>query len=278
MSVKIDLNNNNSILYQSSNEPRENLFEILPDEIIQKIFFPLTDRELGACRVVCRDWQALASDESFLKSRYTEPAVAFGKEKWAHIGKVEEVPHLPDNIDDILESPCPIWEGKKIKETHVLVYKPQQVNDQPHTINNIGKLVLIEGKATDYRYIWDAIVNEHGNTPVEKGEWVLMTKDVLPGSRNKSYTEQQTLVRNLSEKAHVEYQVPKLIDAITCIFAEYVSSKTRLYSDTPLTYTRCQEQTKGFQLVVGGFAPGGLCVIYCHFVCDFGGVGVLRKF
>jgi len=73
--------------------------EILPDEMIQKIFFYLDDSELRKCRQVCRKWQELASDEYFLKTRYSEPLEAFGKDKWdTLIGKIGEVPHLPNNI------------------------------------------------------------------------------------------------------------------------------------------------------------------------------------
>ena len=276
MSLKID-QNNNSLLYQST-------LEAYPPELIQHIFSYLEDSELGKCRQVCKQWQALGSDEAFLKKRYSEPEEAFGKKKWeTYIGKIEEVPHLPREIKKILESPCPIWgkEGKKIKDTHILFYNPQQVNGQSHTVNNIEKLVKSskEGNATVYRYIFCMIANEYGDTPNEKGEWILMTKDVLPGSRNKTYDKQQSLVKDLSKKAQVEYLVPKLTEAITGIFAEFVRSGTCLYSNNPWTYTRCQEQIVGNPLVVGGFAPGGL------FICSlsrFGsgncGVGALRKF
>ena len=276
MSIKLDPNINSL----SNQSPLSDVIgyefnEVFPDEIIQKIFFTLKDSELGKCHRVCKHWKVLASDEAFLKTRY--PATAFGEDKWKAIGKIGQVPRLPNNINEILEGPCPIYPGKKIKETHILAYKPKQVNEQPLTVNNIGKLFPIQGKATGYKYIWDAIVTEHGDTPVEKEEWLLMTKDVLPRSKNKSYIEQQTLVKSLSEKAQAEYQVPQLIDAITCIFAEFVSSETRLYSDNPWTYTRCQEKTEGYQVIVGGFARDGLYVD-SDFHFDSGGIGALRKF
>ena len=63
---------------------------------------------------------------------------------------------------------------------------------------------------------------------------------------------------------------------------EYVSTGTRLYSDNPVTYTRCQEKygNEPWQMVIGGFAVGGpvvshyqLAVVYNH-----GGLACLRKF
>lgn len=275
--------NDSSLPYQLpiSNELEESFIEALPDELIQNIFFSLNDSELGKCRQVCKRWQKLASDEPFLKILYSEPAIAFGKDKWkTYFTDVGKVPRLPVNINEILESSCPIWGkgGKKIKDTHILFYNPKEINAQPHTINNIGKLVTSpkEGIATGYRYIWEEIIYEHGNTPVKKGEWILMTKDVLPGSKNKTYTEQKALVEELSMKAQVEYLVPKSNEAITGIFTKYVSSGTRLYSDNPWTYTRCQEQTQGSHLAVGGFTSDGLHVTALFANGNYG-IAAVRK-
>ena len=94
-----------------------------------------------------------------------------------------------------------------------------------------------------------------------------MTKDVLPGSRNRTYAEQQTIVATLATQSHAAYEVPSILEAVACIFAQYFRSSligsngppTRLFSDNPWTYTRCKENVDGYQVVVGGFAPAGLC-------------------
>jgi hypothetical protein len=102
-----------------------------------------------------------------------------------------------------------------------------------------------------------------------------MTRDVIDGSRSQSYHDQQALLEK-----QVVYEVPHILDAIVCIFIEYVRSGTRLYSNNPRTYTRCQEKyDDNWQLVVGGFGPGGLVV---HDDDgggnDCNGVGGCRKF
>jgi hypothetical protein len=61
---------------------------------------------------------------------------------------------------------------------------------------------------------------------------------------------------------------------------EYIRSGTRLYSDSPYTFTRCQEKYNDkYQLVVGGFASGGLLVdLYGNYDYEYYGVGAGRKF
>jgi hypothetical protein len=85
---------------------------------------------------------------------------------------------------------------------------------------------------------------------------------------------------NLAKRSGIPYEIPTTPQAITCILAEYFRSKTRLFSDNPLTYTRCQEKVQGYHLVVGGFAPAGLDVDYHYRIYDYDDVGVaaLRKF
>ena len=94
----------------------------------------------------------------------------------------------------------------------------------------------------------------------EKARWILMKKDVIDGSRNKSFAEQQKMV---DEQGQKKYQVPGVLDVIVCAMTEYARSqgKTRLFSNDPCTYTRCQENIRSFQMVAGGFvAPAGLRV------------------
>ena len=101
-----------------------------------------------------------------------------------------------------------------------------------------------------------------------------MTKDVLPESRSKSYSDQQKLVAGLDAREPT-YEVPRTLDAAVCILARFASSKIRLFSNT---YTRCQEDVGGPQVVVGGFAAGGLYVNYNGCGAYPIGIAALRKF
>ena len=149
------------------------------------------------------------------------------------------------------------------------------------TIKKLGELAkkYFPSNTDGYRYIWSAIVDELGDKPADESVWLLMTKDVLPGSRSKSYGRQKTIIEELAKTTGVPYQVPTTLEAATCILAEYSRSENRLFSDSPWTYTRCKENVQGYQVVVGGFAPAGLSVDYNdHY--DDGNIGVaaLRKF
>jgi len=85
-------------------------------------------------------------------------------------------------------------------------------------------------------------------------------------------------VDELAKTALVPYEVPTALEAATCILAEYSRSEKRLFNDSPWTYTLCQENVQGYQVVVGGFAPAGLVV--GKWLWQRGGIGVaaLRKF
>ena len=85
-----------------------------------------------------------------------------------------------------------------------------------------------------------------------------MTRDVLPGSRWKSYEEQCALVSDHANCTGLSYEVPGALEAAVVMLLHHVRSGERLYSDNPYTYTRCREKAiNGNPVVVGGFSSGG---------------------
>jgi len=208
------------------------------------------------------------------------PSMAFGKAKWEQcFGDIGVEPALPTNIEEILDSQCPIWPDKKVHETHMLTLIPKTVNGQLLTLKTLGELVQHPkqgGNVTSYSIFYPG---GHENTPAGESHWVLMARDVIPDSRKKIYKEQVQLAQTYNKNG-IEYEVPKLLDATVGIFMEYVQTGTRLFSDDPWTYTRCQEQyvNTGYQMVVGGFSASGLRV--CRNDCDdeIVGISLLQKF
>ncbi len=183
------------------------------------------------------------------------PAAAFGSEKWTrYFGEVGAEPPLPPNIAEILSGPCPIWPGKTVGETHKLVLVPATLNGAPLTLDMLGELIQRprQGNATKYRYKYEPVKQEYGKSSC-RAHWILMTKDVMPGSRDKSYVEQKAMVTRLVGG----YQVPTLLEAAVCILMEHVETGRRLFSDDPYTYTRCQEMIFNYQMFIGGFTAGG---------------------
>lgn len=210
---------------------------------------------------------------------YLEEYQCFGEREWlALCGSVDPAPLLPPNFSDIWNGPCPIFPGKKVCETHMLVYIPATVDGKPFTFNKLGEIAkrFFPKNDNGFRYIF-GVTDELRDKPI-KSRWVLMIKDVIPGSRNKSYPEQEKIIAELAEKS-LGYKIPSFLEAATCILTQYFfDSKTRLFTDDPWTYSRCKEQY-GDQILVGGFDPIGLRVFnFCDFPFEYIGVAALRKF
>jgi tetratricopeptide (TPR) repeat protein len=261
--------------------------------LTQKHLFQIT-RQLDTTRAELRDTQQeLQSTKRKLKNlKETQssiinskldplpeiPACAFGKAKWAtHFGDIGVEPPLPSNINQILQGPCLIWPGKIVRDTHVLVLIPATVNGQPFTLKSLGELIKNPktGPATQYR---NFKLGEYQDAPVSQSYWTLMTRDVLEGSRSQNYATQQSQVTTLAQKTGISYVVPKLLETTTAILMHHVTTGQKIYSDSPYTWTRCQEKwNKDWQVVVGGFSSAGLDVGY-YSDNGYVGVGCSRKF
>jgi hypothetical protein len=185
--------------------------------------------------------------------------MAFGAADWKkYFGDVGAELPLPRNIDAILNGPCPIWPGKTIEETHVLVLVPGTVNKKSFTLDYLEQLIQRSQAgvhATKYCYYTTEAKAQHGSAPAPASHWVLMTRDVVAGTRNKSYADQQKIVARYSG-----YEVPGILDAATAILMWYAKTGNRLYANNPLTYTRCRDSVeyegKKYPLAVGGFVSG----------------------
>ena len=192
-----------------------------------------------------------------------------------YYGAVDSSPPPPSGIDQILNSPCPFWRGKQVKDTHLLALIPSRVAGKPLTLDYLGELIKSpkgDGHGTQYRAYGDAVSEAIGSQSPGKSYWVLMTRDVLDGSRNQRYKDQCALVSR-----HQGYTVPGVLEAAVVVLLHHVRSGERLYSDNPYTFTRCQEKVQEYQLVVGGFSSGGLSVS-SGYARNRNGVAGLRKF
>lgn len=200
----------------------------------------------------------------------------FGKEEWEkYIGDPGEVPPLPKGWEKEALKPCEIWKGKRFYETHMLLFIPKTINGQPFNLNTLSELVQkpLAGNATKFSYIWDQIIAQFGDKTVDEGQWVWITKDVIPGTGNKSYAGQEAIVTGKG------YEVPSLLPLVTAIFMNYIVKGTFLYGQTPWTFSRTLEQINGDHLVAGGFAAAGLDVNDSDLLWDHEdlGMGALRK-
>lgn len=207
----------------------------------------------------------------------------------------DKIPPLPWNIEQILNSKCPIFcEERKPNETHYKVEDTHSLYLDPFpTINALEASVNVYGQSyyphenplRIQRFWAENCRRAHGNVEFEP-QWILISNNVLPDSRKKSYEEQAQMVADLSKEAFVNYEVPSLKAAIAASFLHKVATGASLYTKGDSqsyifdTYTRVQETIgKQDHMAVGAFAPSGLDVnIDCMLSSFELGVAVVRKF
>ena len=213
--------------------------------------------------------------------------VVFGSQEWSqYFGEVGTALSLPSDIDEILDGLCPFWPDKAVKDTHLLVLIPATVDGEPFSLDLLERLIQCPkggGCETKYHgYTFSSVQEQFGTQSPKDSYWVLMTRDVLEGSRGKDYASQKALVAQHAS-TDLSYELPGILEAATAILSHYVRSGERLYSNNPLTYTRCQELVawggSDDPTFVGGFDSLGLTVGRGSAeVSDYCGVAILRKF
>jgi hypothetical protein len=262
----------------------------LPDELILGIFSYLNLAALGTVCSVSKEWKRLANDPFLKKDAIYREVSVFDNDKWIkYFGKdilkeedrKEAIFSLPLNIFKDFERFKEIFPEKNAKDNLMLVRLPKSLNGGL-TLKNLEELAKIyfSNSHAGYRFISPSIVEDLGDKSIDKSYWVLMTKDLLPGSRSKSYGEQQKIIARLAEKSLAGYEVPGTLEAALSILSHYFISNIRLFSDKPLTYTRCKEDIRGFQIAVGGMciSSSNLNVVIDGYDYDCYGVAALRRF
>jgi hypothetical protein len=169
-----------------------------------------------------------------------------------------------------------------VKDTHLLVLIPSRVSGEPFSLNLLGKLIKHPqggGHPTRYRYYDGGFQQVLCAQSPEGAYWVLMTREVLAGSRGKRYNTQKKLVSDHAHRIKLSYELPSALEGATVILSHYVRTGERLYTDHPWTCTRCRELVDRVQypVNVGGFSSGGLSVLLSS-VSSYIGVSCLRKF
>ncbi len=271
MSLTVDKNRERNFSGEDFNpflQPSITQFSEFPNELILEIFSHFNLATLGTSCRVSKEWKRLAN-EPILWKRAIYRELAFGNDKWAHyFGK--EVVKEEDSLEEFTSLPAAdfiadckkfksLFPDRKEKECLMLVRLPKTLDGRLN-LQTLGKLAsrYFPNSGTGYRHTWSRMVDEIGNQSIDQSYWVLMTKDILPDSRNKSYSDQQKMVADLADKSLLHYEVPTMLEAVTCILAHYFKSANRLFSDHPRTYTHCKDQFEDCPIVVGCFTPLGL--------------------
>lgn len=267
----------------------EDCFANFPDEALANIFSHLGEpSDLKNVRLGCKKWSRVVSKKDVKKA--TEDAIlaeAFGAKQWEELGvNVEDVP-LPHNIDKILDSHCPIWEQKlgnekneddfavkvpkKVKDTHILILMPCGL-----TLKRLGDLA--EEYFPDISTYIEKSDDIETEVPIKKSYWLLIAKDVLPGSKQKSNILLDDFVFDFAKKAQIDYKIPRALEVAVCIFSKYPRFETRPFNEL---FTRCKNYGRyPKKLTVGCYRKTGFYVFNDRHDSDLGntGIGAVRRF
>ena len=137
----------------------------------------------------------------------------------------------------------------------MLILIPATVNNQPFTLKTLGELIKQPktGPATQFKSLY---LGEYQDNPVPQSYWILMSQDVLEGSRNQTYKTQFDQVATLAKKTGIPYAAPKVLEAATCILMHHVSTGQKLYTDRPVdvhTLSRVPHSKKKLEIGCWGF-------------------------
>ncbi len=214
------------------------------------------------------------------------PLMAFGAREWQkYFGYVGNEPELSANIDTLLAEGCPFWPDRKIEDTHLLFLMPEQIDGQPFTLNLLSALIQnprVGGHSVRYRRYGPGTRKQLGDQPSGASYWVLLTRDILPGSQNKTYEVQEAWMCE-PDAARAGYALPRVLEAATGALLHYVrSAGGRLYADNPSVFTRCSERISGYDdelyaVVVGDFSSDGLVIRTNNSKSDRLGVAGCRR-
>lgn len=158
----------------------------IPQDILNIMIPMLEGNELdrahfaGANKACYERVQKIEVENEALVNKYG----IFGKRQWQALGvEIGNVPTLPQKIEDLMESDCPIWEGKKTKDTHRLVLIPATVNNKPFTLKNMVEIALqfvSPAIVTEARDMIPGIQDQIEHNSSDRSYWVLMTKECIP--------------------------------------------------------------------------------------------------
>lgn len=169
---------------------------------------------------------------------------SISQSKWA-AAKDLLLPSYPPELERFLREPCPFWPGKTRRETHIVVPLFPEAEDDglrvPFTLRILNQFNNNSG-GPEIECILPFIPPISAD---KEFHYAVMTKDVIPESRNKSYQDQIALLPE-------GYEIPGIFDAVRAILWENQSTGQRCFTDNPLTYTRCKENIPGSHFCVGG--------------------------
>lgn len=283
MNTTIDITSKHTSQFQlpvSKKIKRDETITKLPVEMVMEIFSNLHLVDLLRASNSCRYWKNIEIEHNLL-NKFVYNYIAFGKDKWIkYFGEEvvkndqEDFKALPKDIVKVLLTRVPETK-ERVMDSQVLFWIPKQIKGKDLNIQSLGQLLkerYFPNTDDGYEFCTKEIeqLSQRKKESLNQSYWNLMTKKVLPNSKDECYRIQCFIVKDFAEETGIEYDVPGVLEATVCIFAEFVRSGglTRLFGNNPETYTRCRQQVRFYNnsimdyIVVGDFSPSGLRVGY----------------
>lgn len=199
---------------------------------------------------------------------------------------------LPENIEEIMESPSPTHHGLlkpdgtfyKIKEVGVFYLVP------PHSFEHLDQKQKAFWKDRTFKDLYACSFSPNSLRDFDGVEktyrWVWMTKTVLPGNIGRS--KDKDAIEKLNRLFHTRYEIPSLKDALPIQFLHRVATGETLYKETAFNqrtqglesiYTFLQESLPNFGRLTLAGTPEGIVDIEPIEDVEFelGGFGVTCK-
>ena len=201
----------------------------LPPEILCMIFSQTDIPSLGALRKVSVYLGQVASDP-FVNKKMLLQTIAFGNRQWAELGGQElianedpneELHDLPDNYGEYFAKHFP---GKKMEDTLLVrVLKT-------HTLDNLGAMAKNCMK-THTANGYDYFIAPDQQEPITRSYWIIVPKELTPGTRGQNYLEQCRIVTEQG------LEVPKLVEVVAAMVAHFSLTGEPVYllTITPLS-------------------------------------------
>lgn len=270
----------------------DSLIGVLPNELLYHIFSFLNDlKSLSNITLTCKNWNKIAKVETTpsLWKRAVYQELTFSNKSWAAIFgkdviKQEKIDEDFDSLDikefvSTYRSIKSVYRIEKPREALLTVRIPKSLNGGLNldSLIDISKKFFLVSDVYGHRGLNCYQLAAHlRQIPIKKSYWVVMTKQLLPGTVKKTYHEQKELIDSLSKTDLKGFRVAKVIEVATSILAYHSQKQLKQEHFQTGKYTRCEEANGEYQLVVGGLNPYGLNVNGDGYIEDNIGVVAIK--
>lgn len=181
----------------------------------------------------------------------------FGADELSVWGDVGQIPPPPKELLMDLVKPCPFDGEKKMSETHIVIFKPSQIDGRyltPELLDEISQSEKFGMYKTRYNSIYSRVA--HHTDATLSGYWLAIPRRIPPQTLGQSYQNQIVFLQSCPG-----YEVPTIIDIMFSCLTAHVSSEGRSSLQLgryPWRFTKCKEEIEGDHLAVGGLSWNGM--------------------